>query len=314
MWRYIVGRLVQALPVLFLITALTFLLVNILPGDLATVRLGENATPQDVARLRDEMNLDDPVVVRYGRWMGDLATGDAGRSLTSDTSVIEQFRRRLPLTAELAVLGLTFSVLIGVPLGILSAVRRDSSIDQGIRVFAVLGQAVPSFWLGVLALTMASVYFSWVPPFTYESPFQDPWHNFQQMALPALITGYALSASVMRLTRSAMLEVLANDYIRTARAKGLQQHTVTYRHALRNALIPIVTIVGAQASTLVGGTVLVESVFSLDGIGRLTFQAISDRDYPQIQFNVLAIGTVIVIVNLVVDLSYGYLDPRIRQF
>lgn len=314
MWSYIAGRLVQAIPVLVLVTVLTFALVNILPGDLATVRLGENATPQDVERLRDEMNLDDPVVVRYGRWVGALATGDAGRSLTSDASVVEQFRHRLPLSAELAVLGLTLSVLIGVPLGILSAVRRGSSIDQGIRVFAVLGQAVPSFWLGVLALTLVSIYFSWVPPFTYDSPFKDPWHNFQQMALPALITGYALSASVMRLTRSAMLEVLANDYIRTARAKGLKQHSVTYRHALRNALIPIVTIVGAQASALVGGTVLVESVFSLDGIGRLTFQAISDRDYPQIQFNVLVIGALVVGVNLVVDVSYGYLDPRIRQF
>lgn len=310
---YIASRLLQTIPVLLIISAVTYALVNVLPGDAVVTRLGDNATPQDVERLRESLGLDRPLPVRYLEWLGGILTGDPGKSLTSDVTVTSQLSRRLPVTIELAVLGIALSVVIGVPLGVVSAVFRGKPIDHAVRVFAVLGQAVPGFWLAILALTLLSIYFSWVPPFSYKSPWEDPVHNFKQFVLPALLTGYALSASVMRLTRAAMLEVLAQDYIRTARAKGLPGLQVTYRHAVRNALIPIVTIVGAQVSGLIGGAILIETVFSLPGIGRLTLQAISDRDYTQIQFNVLVIGFAIVMVNMMVDISYGYLDPRIRS-
>jgi peptide/nickel transport system permease protein len=312
MASYIARRLLQTLGVLVIVSAVTFTLVNLLPGDIVVTRLGDNATPQDVAKLRTEMGLDEPLPIRYVQWIGGLLTGDPGKSLTSNVTVTEQLQRRIPVTLELAILGIALSVVIGVPLGVVSAAYRDRPIDHFVRVFAVLGQAVPGFWLAILALTLMSIYFSWVPPFSYKSVWDDPIHNFKQFWLPALLTGYGLSASVMRLTRAAMLEVLSQDYIRTARAKGLGAFPVTYRHALRNALIPIVTIVGAQVGGLIGGAILIETVFSLPGVGRLTLQAISDRDYTQIQFNVLVIGFAVSLVNLLVDISYGYLDPRIR--
>jgi peptide/nickel transport system permease protein len=313
MARYVVARLIATIPVLFLVTLVTFVLIRVAPGDVVSTRLGENATARDVAALRTQLGLDDPLPVQYLRWLVGLVTGDPGRSLTSNLSVSHQFWLRLPVSLELGVLSILLSVMIGVPLGVLSAVRSGHLVDHVVRIIAVLGQAVPNFWLGILSLTLLSISFSWVPPFTHRSLLHDPKGNIEQFALPCIITGYALSAIVMRLTRSAMLEVLSQDYIRTARAKGLKHRAVVFQHAMRNALIPIVTIVGAQVSVLIGGTVIVETIFSLQGVGRLTFQAINDRDYTQLQFNVVAIATVVVLANLVVDLSYGYLDPRLRS-
>mgnify|MGYP000985367637 CR=1 FL=1 len=311
MIRYLVSRIISAIVVIAIVTALTFLIVRVLPGDLAAARLGENATPEDVAKLRDQMGLNEPVLVQYGDWLGGLLRGDPGRSLTTDLSVVDQLTRRLPLTAELTAMAIAFSVLIGIPLGVISAVRRGSVTDQSVRIFAVLGQAIPSFWLGTLALTFSSIYFNWVPPVTYRSFLDDPLANLQQVALPVIVAGYAQSAIVMRLTRSSMMEVLSHDYIRTARSKGLGNRVVVLRHALRNALVPIVTVVGAQAGALIGGMIIVETVFSLPGVGRLTYQAIMEHDYNQLQFNVLVVSTFVVFLNLTVDLLYQYLDPRV---
>ncbi len=312
MGRYLVSRLISTIPVLILVTAITFFVVHILPGDLASARLGDHATKEDVDRLRERLGLDEPLPIQYIRWLGDILTGDPGESLTSNLSVGEQLQRRLPVTIELALLATACSIVVGVPLGVLSAVRRGTALDHGIRVVSVLGQAIPSFWLGIMALTFLSIYFSWVPSVTYKSLLEDPIANAQQFALPVLVAGYANSAVVMRLTRSAMLDVLSQDYIRTARAKGLPSRRVVYGHGLRNAMIPVVTVLGTQMTSLMGGLILVETVFSMSGVGRLTYQAISERDYTQLEFNVLVIGSFVVLMNLAVDISYRFLDPRLR--
>lgn len=259
----------------------------------------------------EQLGLNEPIHVQYLDWVSGLLRGDPGRSLTTDLSVVDQLTRRLPLTAELTVLAVAFAVVIGIPIGVISAVRRDGPTDHAVRVFAVLGQAIPSFWLATLALTFSSIYFNWVPPVSYRSFFEKPLANLEQVALPVLVAGYAQSAIIMRLTRSSMVEVLSHDYIRTARAKGLGQRVVVMRHALRNALVPIVTIIGAQAGALIGGMIIIETVFSLPGVGRLTFQAITEHDYTQLQFNVLVVSSFVVLLNLLVDLSYRYLDPRV---
>lgn len=313
MLRYTLARLAAAIPVLVLVTAITFFGIHIIPGDLAAARLGDQANPSDVATLRHQMGLDEPMPLQYVHWLGGMVSGSAGRSLTSDLSVANQLEQRIPVTLELGLLSVLLSVLIGVPLGVLSAVHRGRASDYAVRVVAVLGQAVPNFWLGVVALTVSSIYFSWVPPVTYQPLASSPLANFQQFALPALITGYGLAAVVMRVTRSTMLEALSQDYIRTARAKGLSDRSVTYSHALRSALVPTVTVVSTQIGALAGGLVLMETVFSLPGIGQLTLAAITNKDYTQLQFNVLVIGAVVVLVNLLTDLSYPWLDPRTRH-
>lgn len=313
MSRYIASRLVSAFVVVLIVSVITFFIINILPGDLASTRLGENATEADVRALNERLGLDEPLAVQYFSWLRGILEGNPGRSLTSDLSVAQQLWRRLPLTLELTVGATLVSLIAGVPLGVFSATRRGTSVDHGIRVLAVLGQAIPSFWVGTVALTLLSLYFAWVPSVTYRSVFSDPLANLEQLALPVLIAGYSQSAIVMRLTRSSMLDVLAQDYVRTARAKGLRSRAIIVRHALRNALIPIVTIVSSQIGVLIGGMILVETVFSLPGVGRLTFQAISEHDYPQLQFNVLVISTFVVLINLLVDLSYMYLDPRVSE-
>ncbi len=312
MLRYTSTRLLSTIPVILLVSIVTFVSIRILPGDLAVVKLGQNASPEDVKRLREILGLDVSLHLQYFDWIRGMLRGDPGQSLTTNLPVGDQLWRRLPVTLELAVLSMTFAGLLGIPLGIVSAVRQGRAIDHVVRVFAVLGQAVPNFWTAMVALTFLSLYAGWVPPFVYRSFWTEPWHNTQQFLLPMMILGYGLAAIIMRLTRSAMLEVLRQDYMRTARAKGLGERTLIYRHALRNALIPIVTVVGTQLGALIGGTVIIEQIFSLPGIGRLTLRAIIDRDYTQLQFNVLFIASAVVLANLLVDLSYAFLDPRIR--
>lgn len=313
MTRYLIVRLFAALPVLLLVTVMAFVAIRIVPGDLASVRLGEGATPQDVEALREQLGLDAPIYEQYLSWLGELAQGDPGVSLQSGLPVGEQFRKRLPVTVELAILTTLVSLTIAIPLGVVSAIRSGTALDQAVRVVAVLGQAVPSFWLAILALTFLSIYWHWAPPFTYRSPWEAPWHNLQQLLLPSLILGYAQSALLMRTIRSAMIEVLSQDYIRTASAKGLRGRTVVFRHALRNALIPATTIVGIQTTTLMGGAIVLEQIFSLPGVGKLTLDAITNRDYTQLQFNVVFIAVIAMAINLVVDLSYLYSDPRLRR-
>jgi peptide/nickel transport system permease protein len=312
MTTYIVTRLLSVLPVLFLVSLATFFGIRVLPGDLATVRLGDSATEQDVAELRSELGLDQPLPVQYIEWLGNTLRGDAGDSLQSGLPVLPLLRQRLPASIELGVLAVIVSFAIGIPLGILSAVRHGSILDQSIRVVAVLGQAVPTFWLAILALTFLSLNFGWAPPFQYKSIIEDPLHNAKQMLLPAVILGYAQSATLMRFTRSAMLEVLRQDFIRTAHAKGLASRTVVWRHGLRNALNPILSIAGVQLSLLMGGSLIIEQIFSLPGVGKLTFDAIVARDYTQLQLNVLFLAAVVTLMNLLVDLAYGIVDPRVR--
>ena len=312
MARYLVIRLVSAIPVLLAVSLVTFFLIRIIPGDLAAVRLGDYATPEDHAALTAALGLDRPLPEQYFEWMGGMLKGDFGNSLDTGLPVTSQFLRRLPVTIELALLSVAFSLVIALPLGTLSAVNRGRPLDHVVRVVAVLGQAVPNFWLALVVLTLLATQFRWVPPFTYRSILDDPLHNIQQFTLPVLILGYGLSATVMRLTRAMMLEVLRHDYVRTAYAKGLTQATVLRRHALRNALIPIITVIGAQVSALIGGTVIIEQIFSLPGVGKLTLNAIIFRDYTQLQFNVLFFAVVVVMTNLLVDVAYVYLDPRVR--
>lgn len=312
MIAYISHRVLGMIPVLFLVSLGTFLAIRVLPGDLATAKLGDNANPEDVAALRIELGLDRPLIVQYGEWIGGVLSGDPGDSLKSGIPVGKTLLRRIPATLELALLSIIVAFVIGIPLGIIAAVRQDRATDQIIRVVAVVGQAIPSFWIAIVTLTMLSLYFSWAPPFEYRSVFDDPVHNMKQMLIPALILGYAQAATLMRFTRSAMLEVLRQDYMRTARSKGLRSSTVIQRHGLRNAMNPILSISGVQLSALIGGSVIVEQIFSLPGVGSLTLDAIVTRDYPQLQLNVLFLALVVTFMNLVVDLSYGILDPRLR--
>ncbi len=312
MGRYILQRLISTIPVLIVVSIVTLTLIRVLPGDVAVTRLGENANPENVAKLREIMGLDRPIVVQYFDWGGDLLRGEPGRSLNSDLPVGDQLLKRLPITIELTIFSLILSIIIGIPLGVISATKRNTPLDHSVRVLAVLGQAIPNFWLAILLLLFLSIQFQWVPPFTYRSIFEAPIYNLKQFILPVIVSGYALSAITMRLTRSSLLEVLGQDYIRTAKAKGLTNLQIMNRHALRNALIPIITIVGTQLGALIGGSIIVEQIFSLPGVGRLTLQAIADRDYTQLQFNVLFLASVVVFTNLLVDLSYGFIDPRIR--
>ena len=311
--RYFASRCLQIVPVLLVISALTFFLVHVLPGDLVVARLGANATPDDVARLRKQLNLDDPLFVQYFRWLGNVVSGHPGTSLVSNQPVGPLLWRRIPVTLELVGMATAIAIAIGIPMGVYSAFRPGTPGDYVVRFVAVLGQAVPNYWLGVIALTYLSIYFAWVPPTSYQSPFENIGHNLQQFALPAFITGYALAAVLMRFTRASVLAVLHEDYVRTATAKGLNRYAITFRHILRNAMIPVVTLIGIQFATLVGGTVIIEAVFSLPGVGTLTLQAIESRDYAQIQFNVVVIALFVLIFNLLVDASYLMLDARVRN-
>jgi peptide/nickel transport system permease protein len=312
---YIIRRLIGALFVLFLMSIVVFRLVHWLPGDALLVKLGEagRLPPEQLAEARAEMGIDRPLVVQYASWLGDLLRADLGRSLIfDDQSVAQRIRQGLPITLELAVLSSIIAIVIAVPIGILSAVRQDTIIDQVVRVFAIGGLAIPSFWLATVVVIYSTLSLGWTPPLRYTSFFESPSQNLQTMILPAAVLGYGLAAVLTRMMRSTVLEVLRNDYVRTARAKGLNSRVVISRHVLKNALIPVVTIFGLQFTNLLGGSVVMESLFSLPGIGGITLQAVQQRDYTQIQGNALFLGTVAVLMNLLVDISYAWLDPRIR--
>lgn len=314
MTNYIVRRLLGALVVLLLTSIVVFRLVHWLPGDALLVKLGESGRlpPDKLAQARQEMGLDEPLVLQYTRWLAGVLRGDLGRSLIWDQSVATRIRDGLPITLELAVGASVVAIAIAIPVGVLSAVKQDTVIDYVARLITITGLAVPSFWLATLALLYLTIWFGWTPPLRYTPLWEDPWTNVQTFVLPALILGYGLGASLTRMTRSTVLEVLRNDYIRTARAKGLQERLVIGRHVLKNGLIPVVTIFGLQFTGLLGGSVIMESLFSLPGVGGTTLQAVAQRDYTQIQGNVLFIGAIAVLMNILIDVSYAWLDPRIR--
>ena len=289
-------------------------MIRIIPGDIVDLMIGPElyVGAEYRAELRAKYGLDQPVYVQYANWIGQIVQGNFGMSLRNNEPVLGTIFRRLPLTAELAVLSVLLSALVAVPLGVISAVKRNSATDFVVRLIAMVGLSMPNFWLAAMLLLVTGVVFHWQPGLLLVPPWVDPWTNLQQMAMPVIALSLALMAIVMRMTRSSLLEVLRQEYIQTARAKGLVTSAIMIRHALKNAFIPVVTVLGVQLGALLGGTVVIEVIFGLPGVGRLVIDAINARDYPMLQGTVLFIATIFALVNLLVDVAYAYLDPRIR--
>ncbi|MGH2559443.1 MAG: ABC transporter permease [Thermomicrobiales bacterium] len=315
MAKYVFRRMLMLIPTLVGMSVLIFLMLRLLPGDIVDIIAGADPQADDAARqkLREAMGLSDPIPVQYVKWLGDLLQGDPGTSLRSGKPVGELLLSSLPITIELAFLAVIIATVVAIPLGVISAVRRDTALDFSSRVAGLVGLSLPSFWIATLILLFTSKVFEWVPSIRYISLFDDPWGNLKQMFLPAFAIAIQLMAIVMRMTRTTMLEVLGQDYVRTARAKGLRDRVVVYRHALRNALIPVITVIGFQLGALMGSSAIVEVIFGLNGIGYTLLQAIFNRDYPLVQAATLYLAVVYVLINLVVDVLYVYLDPRIKQ-
>ncbi len=317
MRAYVIRRLLLLLPTLFVLSVLVFLSVRFIPGDVIDVMLGrmewQAAGGIDRAALERRLGLDVPVWVQYGRWMGELfLRGSLGESLMGGWPIKERILGRLPVTVELGVLAILIGLVIALPVGIYSAVRQYTAADYVGRSVAIMGLATPNFWLGTMVMIYPAIWWAWSPPMEFFSLSEDPLGNLGMFLIPSLILGTYLSASTMRMTRTMMLEVLRQDYIRTAWAKGLLERSVILRHALKNAIIPVVTLVGMQLPILVGGAVIIENIFNLPGLGRLMLDALNDRDYPVVSAVNLFFATVVVVVNLLTDLVYASLDPRIR--
>jgi peptide/nickel transport system permease protein len=294
---------------------IVFLVIRLIPGNVIDLMVQESEmfTKVDRAKLERELGLDVPIYTQYVRWVGNLVIhGDTGKSLWTQEKVTDELLRRLPVTLELAILALMVSLSISIPIGIYSAIRQDTAGDYIARSFAISLIAVPSFWVGTLIIVFSSLWWGWSPQIAYVKFFDDPIANLKIMILPAIVLGMLLSGTVMRMTRTTMLEVLREDYIRTAWAKGLEEKVTVRRHALKNALIPVVTIIGLQVAVLMGGSVIIEQIFSLPGLGRLLVESVSSRDYPMVSGIILFIGFLMLLINLVVDLSYAFLNPKIR--
>lgn len=300
------------IPVLFVVTIGVFGLLQFSGIDPIVVILGIDADPSAVERVRKEFGLDQPAPVQYAAWLGKVVTGDLGISLRNKEPVLDVILRRVPVTLELAALSMLIGLAIALPLGIIAALKRNTWIDGIASATAVSGLAIPNFWLGILLILLFSLVLGWVPPSGFVPITDDPLGNLKLMILPAITMGTALAAVLTRMTRSSMLEVLGQDYIRTARAKGLEDRRVILVHALKNSLIPVVTIAGLQTGRQLGGAVIVESIFSIPGLGRLLIDSIFTRDYPMIQGAILFITVVVLVTNLLVDLAYSFLDPRIK--
>lgn len=316
MATYIVRRILLMIPTLLGAVTLIFLLMRLLPGDVALYILGSGESSevnkQALQQIREDLGLDQPLIVQYGQWLWGVVRLDFGNSYWTRQPVIEELKRRYPITANLAVMSLLLGTLIAIPVGVLSAVRQDTLADYAARIFVISGLSLPNFWLAILIILGLVHYFNWLPPLDYAPFWADPWQNLKQLAFPALATGYRLSAIGARMTRSSILEVLRDDYVRTARAKGLREYVIVLKHALRNALLPVITIIGLELLTLFGGLVVIETVFTIPGIGRYLVDAITHRDYPSVQALVFMFSVLVVTVNLLVDIVYGFLDPRIR--
>lgn len=312
---YIIRRLLLLAPIMLGVSFLTYAMFNVVPGDAAVMICQFQCTDDTLRDIRHELGLDKPFYKQYTDWLEGIFTGDLGHSYSSKVSVTSELGHRLPITLELMVMGIFLALLLGIPPGVLSAVRPGTLFDWIGRFISVLWLSVPSFYLGILVIAFGFSWFGWTPPQFgqgYVSITSDPWVNIQEFFFPALVLSVGIAAVIMRLTRSSMLEVLRNDYIRTAWSKGLRERTVVWRHALKNALIPVATIVGLQIGALIGGSVIVEEVFNLQGIGFYVVDAIARRDLLVVQSVVLLFATAYVTVNLIVDLAYAWLDPRIH--
>lgn len=315
MQRYIAGRLLLLLPTLFGVSVIIFVIMRMLPGDVALIALGggQGVSEEQIAQYRKDLGLNRPLPVQYAEWVGGLVRLDPGKSLLTKAPIRNEMKDRLPVTAELALGAVLLSTLIALPVGILSAIYQDRWPDYIFRIISILGIALPIFWIQSLVRNLIlPKYVHWLPPPGYVEPWDDLLGNLQRMWLPVLLLGYAQSAIISRLTRSTMLDVLREDYIRTARAKGLRERGIIIRHAVRNALLPVITLAAIQLGTLLGGAVITESVFGLPGVGRYVLDAIRNRDYPIVQAVIVLIAAVYVVLNLLVDLIYGWVDPRVR--
>ena len=312
MGRYLIQRLATIIPTLLFVSMLIFGLQQLLPGDPALVLAGEEHDPNVVAYLREKMHLDAPLPMRYLYWLNGVVHGDLGESLRIQKSVVDLIAEKLPVTLQLAVMAMIIALAIGVSAGILSAVKKDSAWDYAANLVALWGLSTPNFWLGIMLILLVSVNLGWLPASGFVSPFEDLGQNLKSMIMPAFVLGNGIAAVLMRHTRSAMLQVLNADYVRTARAKGLDERVVVLRHALRNALIPIVTLGALEFGTLFSGAVLTEQVFSIPGFGKLIVDAVFNRDYAVVQGVVLFTATAYVGLNLLADMAYFLINPRMR--
>jgi peptide/nickel transport system permease protein len=312
MLRYIRIRLLAMIPVLVGMSILVFVMMRLIPGDAAVVFLGTKPTPEAVAAFRHKAGLDKPIYVQYFDWIGRLAHGDLGMSLTTGTDIRAELINRLPITLELTLLAILIAIVIAVPLGVIAALRHNSVVDLGLTSLGMIGLSLPNFWLGTMLVLFFSVKEQWFPPGGFVPFTDDPLGNLKAMALPAISLGVVSASVIMRMTRSSMLEVVRQDYVRTARAKGLTNGLINRRHLLKNALIPVITVAGMEMGYIFGGAFLIEAVFYLPGIATYALLAVNQRDYPVLQTVVLLVTVVFMLINLGVDLLYTWLDPRLR--
>ena len=315
MRRYIFKRLLLMIPTLFGVALLVFFMLRVAPGDIVELKYagsGTFAPKEALERERVQLGLDKPLVHQFASWIVGIARLDFGNSMWTGRPIIDEIKIRLELSLQLALMATLVAVMLAVPLGTLAALKQDTWIDYAVRIFSIGGLSLPSFWLGIVMILAFLILFKWLPPLTFTSFWIDPWANLSQLIWPALAVGYRYSAMATRMTRSAVLEVLREDYVRTARAKGLWERAVVIKHALRNALLPIITVIGLEFAFLIGGLVVTEQVFNLNGIGMLFVESISRRDYTMTQTLVLLVSFVFIFINFLIDLLYAWLDPRIR--
>ena len=312
MGAYVIRRFLLMLLTLFGMSVLIFVMMRLVPGNIVDILFDSAGfiDPAEKKKIEKELGLDQPIITQYMTWISGLVRGDLGFAYVSEKPALDEILPRIPVTAKLAGLALFFSVLLGVPLGVISAVRQDTTLDYVLRIISLSGLSLPSFWLGLLILMVFVQYFGWIPIYTVTPATW--WQELGLLSIPAAAVGFRASALVMRLTRSSMLEVLRQDYIRTARAKGASETSVNYDHALRNAVLPVVTIIGIEAAFLIGGLIVTETVFNIPGVARFLVEAIRWRDYPIVQNLVMFIAIVTVVINFLVDMAYAVLDPRIR--
>lgn len=313
MVTFIVRRLIQTIFVVILVGFISFSLLHLMPGDPAVIMLGEEASEAQIQALRHELWLDRPFIIQYLRWFANILQGDFGKSIQYRESVITMIAQRLPVTLHIGIIALVLSLFVSIPAGVICAVRRGGLLDSIISISANLGYAIPIFWLGIIGIYYFSLKLGWLPVQGYTSPFVDFWLSTKQIIMPAICLSVVPMATFARQSRSSMLEVIRQDYIRTAYSKGLNEFKIIIKHALKNAIIPVVTLLGVQMRNLVGGSVLVETVFNLPGMGRLLIEAVFNKDFIIVQGCIMVVALIVTFANLAVDISYGYFDPRIRH-
>ena len=314
MYRYLIQRVILMVPTLFGVAVIIFILMRLIPGDIAEIRLGETGNvSQEMIDLENErLGLNRPYLVQFGDWFFTLLQGDLGDSMWTGRPMILELKERFQISLQIAIMSTLFATLLAIPLGTAAALKQDTWVDYGVRIFSIAGIATPSFWLGIMMILGFLIFFNWLPPLTYTPIWVDPIANLSQLIWPALATGYRYSAVATRMTRSAVLEVLREDYIRTARAKGLVEHTIINRHALKNAMLPVITVIGLEFAFLMGGLVVTEQVFNLNGLGLFFVNAVGNHDYTAVQVLVMIVAFTFVLTNFIVDILYAWLDPRIH--